>query len=77
MITDDLLVQVLFENYLAPIMPGETVTADQRHNALLTLVEDLALGRITPENMEATQNELAHTLVRFAEYLHTGNTDNL
>lgn len=74
-IADNLMMQVLFENYLAPIMPGEQVTEAQRRNAILALVEDLALGRMEPENMGVSQNELADELVRFTDYLFTGKTD--
>ena len=66
--------KILFENYLAPQPFGgsETLTERVRRDAVLSIIEDLALGRIQPEQVEATTQELSDELVRFADDLLSG-----
>lgn len=58
---------VLTENYLLPqpFSGFEKLSDETRHSAVLAVVEDLALDRMTPEDVEATQDELAAELVSF------------
>lgn len=67
--------QILFENYLGPQPFGgsETLTERVRRDAVLSIIEDLALGRIEPEQVGISQNELADELVQFANDLLSGN----
>ena len=61
--------QILNENYfgIMPFNAGDDDSAQTRRLAVLALVEDLALGRMNPEDVEATQEELAAELIRFVD----------
>jgi hypothetical protein len=67
--------QILFENYLGaqPFGGSEILTERVRRDAVLSIIEDLALGRIEPEQVGVSQNELADELVQFANDLLSSN----